>query len=57
MPRLRAASRMLAMSNANKNAEEILAKLNLEYNRLRQNAITTDLLDLSSGRFAAKNKQ
>ena len=51
------ASRMLAMSNANKNAEEILAKLNLEYNRLRQNAITTDLLDLSSGRFAAKNKQ
>lgn len=51
------ASRMLAMSNANKNAEEILAKLNLEYNRLRQNAITTDLLDLSSGRFAAENKQ
>ena len=51
------ASRMLAMSNATKNAEKILDTLSLEFNRLRQNAITTDLLDLSSGRFAAANKQ
>ena len=45
------ASRMMAMSNANKNAEKMLDMLDLEYNRLRQSAITTELLDLSSGRF------
>ena len=46
------ASRMLAMSNANKNADKMLEALNLDYNRLRQGAITTELLDLSSGRFS-----
>ena len=46
------ASRMLAMSNANKNADKMLETLNLEYNRSRQSAITTELLDLASGRFA-----
>lgn len=45
------AARMMAMSNANKNADKMLETLNLEYNRLRQSAITTELLDLSSGRF------
>ena len=45
---------MLAMSNANKNAEKMLDTLNLEYNRSRQSAITTELLDLASGRFASK---
>lgn len=49
------AARMMAMSNANKNAEKMLESLNLEYNRLRQSAITTELLDLSSGRFLSKN--
>lgn len=44
------ASRMLAMSNANKNAEKILEDLNLEYNRSRQSAITAELLDLSNAR-------
>ena len=46
---------MMAMSNANKNAEKMLDALNLEYNRLRQSAITTELLDLSSGRFFSEN--
>lgn len=46
------ASRMLAMSNANKNVDKMLEALNLDYNRLRQGAITTELLDLSSGRFS-----
>lgn len=46
------ASRMLAMSNANKNADKMLESLNLEYNRSRQSAITTELLDLASGRFS-----
>ncbi len=49
------AARMLAMSSANKNAEKMLDALNLEYNRLRQSAITTELLDLSSGRFFSDN--
>ena len=46
------AARMLAMSSANKNAEKMLDTLRLEYNRSRQSAITTELLDLSSGRFS-----
>lgn len=45
------AARMMAMSNANKNADKMLDSLSLEYNRLRQSAITTELLDLSAGRF------
>ncbi len=46
------AARMLAMSSANKNADKMLEALNLEYNRSRQDAITTELLDLASGRSA-----
>ena len=42
----------IAMSSANKNADKMLETLNLEYNRSRQSAITTELLDLASGRFA-----
>ena len=45
------AARMMAMSNANKNAEKMLDTLSLAYNRQRQSAITTELLDLTSGRF------
>ncbi len=46
------AARMLAMSNANKNADAMLESLNLEYNRSRQDAITTELLNLASSRFS-----
>ena len=46
------AARMLAMSNANKNADAMLESLNLEYNRSRQDSITTELLDLASSRFS-----
>lgn len=49
------AARMMAMSNANKNADKMLDTLGLEYNRLRQSSITTELLDLSSGRFFTEN--
>ena len=45
------AARMVAMSSANKNAEKMLDTLGLEYNRLRQGAITSELLDLTSGKF------
>ncbi len=48
------AARMIAMSNANKNADKMLESLNLEYNRSRQSAITTELLDLASGRFSGQ---
>ena len=49
------AARMMAMSNANKNAEKMLDMLSLAYNRQRQSAITTELLDLTSGRFFSGN--
>ncbi len=49
------AARMLAMSNANRNAEKMLDTLDLEYNRLRQSAITSELLDLTSGKFFSEN--
>lgn len=49
------AARMMAMSNANKNAEKMLDTLSLAYNRQRQSAITTELLDLTSGRFFSDN--
>lgn len=45
------ASRMLAMSSANKNAEKMLSALQLEYNRVRQSAITSELLDLTTNKF------
>ena len=49
------AARMMAMSNANKNAEKMLDTLSLPYNRQRQSAITTELLDLPAGRFFSRN--
>lgn len=49
------AARMMAMSDANKNAEKMLDSLNLKYNRMRQSSITTELLDLTSGRLFSDN--
>ena len=49
------AARMVAMSSANKNAEKMLSELGLAYNRLRQGAITSELLDLTSGKFFYEN--
>lgn len=42
-------ARMNAMENASKNAGEILGKLELEYNRLRQTKITLELIEIISG--------
>lgn len=42
-------SRMLAMNKATENADEIIAQLNLEYNKIRQQLITNDLLDIIGG--------
>lgn len=43
------ASRMTAMSNATDNAEEVISKLELAYNRARQAAITLELTDIIGG--------
>jgi F-type H+-transporting ATPase subunit gamma len=43
------ASRLAAMQAAEKNVEERLEELSKQYNRLRQRAITEELLDISAG--------
>ena len=42
-------ARMNAMKNATDNAEEVIEKLQLLYNRARQSAITTELIDIIGG--------
>jgi len=42
-------ARMTSMENATKNAEDIISKLTLKYNRLRQAAITTELVEIIAG--------
>ena len=43
------AARILAMQMANDNAVKLLGNLQLEYNKLRQQGITTELLDIAGG--------
>lgn len=43
------AARMTAMENATENAEEMISTLQLQYNKARQAAITTELLEIVSG--------
>ncbi len=43
------AARMVAMSNATENAVELASHLQLEYNKIRQQTITSDLLDIVGG--------
>ena len=42
-------ARMVAMRNATENANELLGDLTLTYNRARQEAITTEMLDIAGG--------
>lgn len=42
-------ARMVAMDNATSNAEDLLEDLRLAYNRARQDAITTEILEITSG--------
>ncbi|NJK72120.1 MAG: F0F1 ATP synthase subunit gamma, partial [Synechococcaceae cyanobacterium SM2_3_60] len=46
------ASRMSAMSNASDNAKELIATLNLGYNKARQAAITQEILEVVGGASA-----
>jgi len=43
------AARVMAMQSANDNAKKLLDQLQLEYNKLRQQSITTELLDIVCG--------
>ena len=47
-------SRMTAMSNATDNAEELLAKLDLHYNKVRQASITREITEIVGGAEALK---
>lgn len=50
-------SRMTAMENASKNAEDMISKLTLQYNRARQTRITTELIEIISGASALESKK
>ncbi len=45
------ASRMIAMQMATDNADDLIGELNLQYNKSRQQAITSELLDIIGGSF------
>ena len=49
------ASRMTAMSAASTNAEKMISKLSLEYNKLRQAAITNEIVEVVAGANAQMN--
>ena len=48
-------ARMTAMENATKNAQDIISRLTLTFNKMRQSSITTELIEVSSGAEAMKN--
>ena len=48
------ASRMMAMDNATKNAQDLIKDLTLEMNKIRQAGITTELLEIMSAVNALK---
>jgi F-type H+-transporting ATPase subunit gamma len=45
-------SRMVAMKNATDNAQQFIKDLTLEYNKMRQASITTELLEISTAQLA-----
>lgn len=46
--------RMTAMDSANRNAEDLLAELSLQYNRVRQSAITQEITEVTAGAKAQR---
>ncbi len=50
-------ARMLAMSTAGKNAEDMLKKLKTQYNAIRQAGITNEMIEIASGARALKKKK
>jgi F-type H+-transporting ATPase subunit gamma len=52
------AARMMAMQNATENASELISILQLEYNKVRQQSITNEMLDIAGGAEAlSQSKQ
>lgn len=49
-------ARMVAMRSATDNAKELIENLTLVYNKARQEAITTELLDITGGAAALEKK-
>jgi len=49
-------SRMNAMDAANKNAQKLLDELSVQYNHIRQSAITQEITEVSSGAKSMKKK-
>lgn len=49
-------ARMTAMDSANRNAEELLTNLSLQYNRVRQTAITQEITEVTAGAKAQRKK-
>ena len=45
-------ARMVAMKSATDNAKQLIKDLTLEYNKLRQASITTELLEISTAQMA-----
>lgn len=50
-------ARMSAMDNANQNAEELLGSLSMQYNRVRQSAITQQITEVSAGARAQRMRK
>ncbi len=50
-------ARMTAMSTAGKNAEEMLKKLRMQYNGIRQAAITNEMIEITSGANSLRQKK
>lgn len=48
-------ARMTAMDSANQNAQELLSELSAQYNHIRQNAITQEITEVSSGAKALRH--
>ena len=46
---------MLAMENATDNAKDMINDLKLEFNKARQTAITTEMLEIVGGAEALSN--
>ena len=48
------AARMTAMSNATSNAGDMITRLTIQYNKVRQAAITQEILEIVGGAEALK---
>ena len=50
-------SRMMAMETATKSAKDMLRELEIEFNRVRQAAITQEITEVIAGAKAQKHKK